>query len=385
MIDFELTDEQQLVRDTAREFAQRELLPRAATRDREGTFPVEELRHLAALGLLGVNLPERFGGAQAGVVAYSLAMTEIARVDASVAVAMAVTNMVGEVIAKFGTEAQQQTFLPKLTSGEAVAGAFGLSEPQAGSDPAAMATTAKRTPHGWRLDGAKQWITSGDRAGVIIVWAKSDPSAGGRGISAFIVRGDTPGLSAGKHEDKMGLRGSSTVPLLLEACEVPEDALLGTLGGGLAVALAALDGGRIGIASQALGIGQAALQAARSYVKERRQFGRALADFQAIQFRLAGMGTELEAARLLTLRAAWLKERERPFSREASMAKLFASEAAWRACDGAVQLHGGYGYTRDFPVERYLRDCRVTRIYEGTSEVQRIVIARSLQQRVSNA
>jgi len=385
MIDFELTDEQRLVRDTARDFATRELVPRAAARDRSGAFPVEELRALAKLGLLGVNLPESLGGAQAGVVAYSLAMTEIARADASVSVAMAVTNMVGEVIVKFGTDEQQRAWVPKLTSGQALVGAFGLSEPQAGSDPAAMATTAKRTANGWRLDGAKQWITSGDRAGVFVVWAKTDPTAGAKGISAFVVAGGTRGLSAGKHEDKMGLRGSSTVPLVFDDCELPEDALLGKLGGGLSVALAALDGGRIGIASQALGIGTAALASARAYVKERQQFGRPLADFQAIQFRLADVATELEAARLLTLRAAWLKEEGRPFSREASMAKLYASESAWRACDAAIQVHGGYGYTRDFPVERYARDCRVTRIYEGTSEVQRIVIARSLLQGAKSA
>jgi alkylation response protein AidB-like acyl-CoA dehydrogenase len=378
MIDFELTDEQQLVRETARGFAERELAPRAAARDRSGQFPVEELKALAGLGLLGVNLPEALGGAQAGVIAYSLAMTEVARADASVAVAMAVTNMVGEVIVRFGTEEQQQRFVPQLTSGAAVAGAFGLSEPQAGSDPGGMATTARRAGDGWKLDGNKQWITSGDRAGVIIVWAKTDLARGSKGISAFIVPGGTPGLTAGKHEDKMGLRGSSTVPLSLVDCVVGADALLGKLDGGLSVALAALDGGRIGIASQALGIGQAALAAAKSYVRQRVQFGRVLADFQAIQFRLADVATELEAARLLTLRAAWLKEQGRPFTREASMAKLYASEAAWRACDAAIQVHGGYGYTRDFPVERLARDCRVTRIYEGTSEIQRIVIARSL-------
>ena len=385
MIDFELSDEQRLVRDTARDFATRELAPKAAGRDRSGAFPVEELRALAKLGLLGVNLPESLGGAQAGVVAYSLAMTEIARADASVSVAMAVTNMVGEVIVKFGTDEQQRAWVPKLTSGEALVGAFGLSEPQAGSDPAAMSTTAKRSAGGWRLDGAKQWITSGDRAGVFIVWAKTDPTAGAKGISAFVVAGGTPGLSAGKHEDKMGLRGSSTVPLVFDGCELGEDALLGKVGGGLSVALAALDGGRIGIASQALGIGTAALEATRAYVKQRVQFGKPIAEFQAVQFRIADAATELEAARLLTMRAAWLKEHGRVFSREASMAKLYASEAAWRACDAAIQLHGGYGYTRDFPVERYARDCRVTRIYEGTSEVQRIVIARSLLQDVKSA
>jgi acyl-CoA dehydrogenase len=366
----------QMVRETAREFATRELVPRAVERDRTDAFPVEELRALGRLGLLGVNIPERLGGAEAGVVAYSLAMQEIAYADASVAVAMAVTNMVGEIVCKFGSEDVQRKLVPRLTSGEAVAGAFALSEPQAGSDPAGMTTTAKRIPGGFRLDGAKQWITSGDRAGVVVVWAKTDPQAGSKGISAFVVEGPTPGMSAGKHEDKMGLRGSSTVPLLFDGCEIPESALLGKLGGGLSVALTALDGGRIGIASQALGIGRAALASALAYAKERKQFGRPIGDNQAIQFMLADMATELDAAELLTLRAASLKERGVPFSREASMAKLYASEACGRACDKAVQIHGGYGYTREFPVERYLRDARVTRIYEGTSEVQRIVIAR---------
>jgi alkylation response protein AidB-like acyl-CoA dehydrogenase len=383
-MDFQLSEDQALIQGTAREFAQKELAPRAAARDRSGAFPVEELKQLGRLGLLGVNVPEEVGGAAAGVVAYSLAMQEIAAADASVSVAMAVTNMVGEVICKFGTDEQKRRWVPRLTSGDAIAGAFALSEPQAGSDPASMTTTAKRTASGWRLDGAKQWITSGDRAGVLIVWAKNDPQAGGRGISAFIVDGGAHGLTAGRHEDKMGLRGSSTVPLVLDGCEVGEDALLGKPGGGMTVALTALDGGRIGIASQALGIGRAALDAAVAYAKERRQFGRPIAENQALQFMLADRASELEAAQLLTMRAALGKERGGAFSREASMAKLYATEAAWRACDTAVQVHGGYGYTREFPVERYLRDVRVSRIYEGTSEVQRIVIARSILQGVAS-
>jgi alkylation response protein AidB-like acyl-CoA dehydrogenase len=374
MISFDLTDEQLEVQRVARDFADRALAPRAAERDRTGEFPVRELLQLAELGLLGVNIPSQYGGAEAGAIAYSLAMTEIARADASVSVAMAVTNMVGEVICCFGTDEQKQKYVPRLTSGQAVAGAFALSEPQAGSDPASMSTFATRTANGWRLDGAKQWITSGDRAGVFIVWAKTDAKK----ISTFLVEGGTPGLSAGKHEDKMGLRGSSTVPLVFDGCELPESALLGQLGGGLSVALTALDGGRIGIASQSLGLGRAALEAATKYARERVQFGKPLADFQATQFKLADMATQLDAARLLTLRAAWLKEQGKPFSQEASMAKVYASETAGRVCDHAVQIHGGYGYTREYPVERYLRDARVTRIYEGTSEVQRIVIARSL-------
>jgi alkylation response protein AidB-like acyl-CoA dehydrogenase len=378
VIEFALNETQQMVQKAAAQIAGRLLAPRAATRDREGTFPLDEMSALAEAGLLGVNVPEELGGAGAGVVAYAVAMEEIARADASVAVTMAVTNMVAEVITRFGTEAQRRKYVPKLTSGEAVAGSFALSEPQAGSDPAGMTTTATRTGDGWVLDGAKQWITSGDRAGVMVVWAKSDRAAGAKGISCFLVERGTPGLHVGKHEDKMGIRGSSTVPLTFDGCRVPADALLGELGGGFKIALAALDGGRIGIGSQALGIGRAALEAARAYAKQRVQFGRPIADNQAIQWMLADTATELEAARCLVRRAAWLKEAGRPFTREASMAKLYATEAAYRACDRAVQIHGGYGYTREFPVERLLRDVRVTRIYEGTSEIQRHVIARAL-------
>jgi alkylation response protein AidB-like acyl-CoA dehydrogenase len=372
VIAFDLGDEQREIQRVARELAERVLLPRAAARDRTGEFPTAEIEQLGELGLLGINVPSQYGGAEAGVVAYSLAMTEIGRGDASVAVAMSVTNMVAEILCRFGSDQQKQRFVPILTGGKP--GAFALSEPQAGSDPSSMTTTATRTASGWRLDGAKQWITTGDRAAVVIVWAKTDAKK----ISTFIVPGGTKGMTAGKHEDKMGIRGSSTVPLIFDCCELPEDALLGQLGGGLSVALAALDGGRIGIASQALGIGRAALEAATAYARVRAQFGKPLADFQATQLKLADMATQLEAARLLTLRAAWLKEQGRPFTREASMAKVWSSETAGRVCDHAVQIHGGYGYTREYPVERLLRDARVTRIYEGTSEVQRIVIARSL-------
>ena len=381
---FELDETELLVQKTARTFAERVLAPKAAERDRTEAFPVAELRQLAELGLLGVNIPSELGGAEAGPVAYALAMQEVARADASVAVAMAVTNMVGEVICAFGTEEQKHRTVPRLTSGEAIAGSFALSEVQAGSDPGGMSTTATRTERGWRLDGSKQWITSGDRAGVMIVWAKT---AGARSLSTFLLEREVdadgiarplPGLGVGKHEDKMGLRGSSTVPLTFEGCELPESALMGQLGEGLKVALLALDGGRIGIASQAIGIARAALDVARRYVKERHQFGKALAEFQATQFRLADMATDLDAAHLLTLRAAYKKGADLAFSSEASMAKLWATETAGRVCDDALQLLGGYGYTRDFPIERYYRDVRVTRIYEGTSEIQRLVIARAL-------
>lgn len=376
-MDLELTETQALVRNTARTFARERVAPGARERDRTGTFPAELLREMAELGLLGVAVPAAYGGAEAGATAYALAMMEIAEACASTAVAMAVTNMCAELISKFGTEAQKQRYVTRLTSGDAVAGAFALSEPQAGSDASALDTRASRRGDGWVLDGAKQWITSGDRAGVMVVWARTG-GTGASGLSAFIVEGGTPGLVVGRHEDKMGLRASSTVPLLFEDCRLPGDALLGGEGEGFKLAMMALDGGRIGIASQACGVTRAALSAAVRYTKDRRAFGKSISDFQAVRFMLATIQTELAAAELLTFRAANLKESGRPFTREASMAKVFASELANRAADRAVQLHGGYGYIDEFPVERYLRDARVQTIYEGTSEIQRLVIAREL-------
>jgi alkylation response protein AidB-like acyl-CoA dehydrogenase len=378
MIDFELSEEQQLIQATARDFAREVLLPQARNRDRDQTFPVAELKRLASIGLLGVNVPQSLGGSEAGAVAYALAMMELASGCASTTVAVAVTNMVSEIIVKYGSEAQQHEHVPRLQSGEYVCGAFALSEPHTGSDAAALKTSARRVDDGWIVNGSKQWITSGDHSGILIVWAKTSPAGGARGLSAFLVRAGTPGLVVGKHEDKMGLRGSTTVPLTFEDMKLPADALLGREGDGFKIAMEALDGGRIGVASQAFGIGRAALQAATAYAKERKAFGNLLAEFQAIQWMLADSATELEAARLLVLRAAWLKEHGQPFTREASMGKVFSSEAAWRACDRALQVHGGNGYVREYDVERYLRDVRVTRIYEGTSEVQRIVIARTL-------
>ncbi len=374
-MELELTDVQKLVRDSARGYAQQHIAPRAAQIDRDGRIPREILDGLAELGLFGVNVPERLGGAEAGVVAYSLAMQEVARACASTAVTMAVTNMVGEVIATFGTDAQREKYNPRLCDGTLRAGSFALSEPEAGSDPGAMSTTARRDGDSWVIDGSKQWITSGDFAGVFVVWARTG-GAGTRGISCFLVEAGTPGLTVGRHEEKMGLRGSSTTGLHFESCRVPASALLGEENGGFKIAMMALDGGRIGIASQAIGIADAALSAAKAYAKERKTFGAPIADYQAIQWMVADSETELDAARLLTMRAAWLKERGGRFSAQAAMAKLYASEAAWRICDRAVQIHGGYGYTREFPVERHLRDVRVTRIYEGTSEIQRVVISR---------
>ncbi len=323
-------------------------------------------------------VPEALGGAGAGAVAYSLAMQELARGDASVSVAVSVTNMVAELIATIGTPAQAAAHVPRLTSGEAVAGAFALSEPQAGSDPAAMTTRAVRDGSGWRLSGAKQWITSGDHAGVLVVWAITDPAAGHKGITAFLVRGGVPGLTVARLEDKMGLHGSSTAQLVLEDVRVSDDDILGGLGGGFRLAMMALDGGRIGIASQAIGIARGALEAAIGYAGERVTFGQPIIKHQAIGNMLADAATWLDAGALMTLRAAAAKEAGKPFGREAAMAKLFATEHASKICDIAIQVHGGYGYTRDFPVERAWRDARVTRIYEGTSEIQRLVIARHL-------
>ena len=380
---FEPSEEQRLIETTARQFAEQALRPMAAERDQKSLFPARELRQLGELGLLGVNVPAEYGGSEAGVVAYSLAISEIAAVDASVSVAMAVTNMVAEVLCTFGTAQQKKTYVPRLCSGEATAGAFALSEPQAGSDAASLQTVAERVQGGYVLTGSKQWITSGDQAGVIVAWARTDGGKADKrnqsaGLSAFVVEGGTPGLTAGRPEHKLGLRGSTTVPLTFDGCFVPESARLGQEGDGFKIAMVALDGGRIGIASQAVGVGRAALSAARAYAKERKQFGQAIADFQAIGNMLADAATQLEAARLLALRAAFLKEQKLPFSQKAAMAKLYASEAAGRICDMALQVHGGYGYTAEFPVERYLRDARVQRIYEGTSEIQRLVIARSV-------
>ena len=380
-VDLELNETQRLIVSTARDFVDQRITPVARELDEEERFPDEILAGLVELGMMGVNIPAELGGAEAGAVAYSLAMMEVARGCASTAVTMAVTNMVGEIITHFGSQAQRERYVPKLTGGEYVAGAFALSEPEAGSDPGAMKTSATLDGEHWVLNGPKQWITSGGKCGVMVVWARTDTPEqrrGNKGISCFLVERGTPGLKIGKDEDKLGLRASETVPLSFEECRIPKDARLGDEGRGFRVAMMALDGGRIGIASQAIGIATGALEEAIAYAKDRKQFGKPIAEFQALQWMIADSHTELEAARLLTLRAAFLKEKGEPFTREAAVAKLFASEAAGRICDRALQIHGGYGYVRDFAVERHLRDVRVTRIYEGTSEIQRLVIARSL-------
>ena len=377
---FQPDEHQLLVQETARKYAQESLAKVARRLDREGRFPAEQLRELAELGMMGVNVQEEYGGAQAGAVAYALAMIEIAQACASTAVTMAVTNMVAETIVKFGTPEQKRRYVPELTSGRFAAGSFALSEPSGGSDAASLRTFARRDGNTWILNGEKQWITSGDRAGVITVWARTRPEKGSRGISAFLVEGGQPGLRVGKHEDKMGLRASTTVSLSFEDLRLRADQLFGEEGHGFPIAMSALDGGRISIAAQAVGVGLAALRASVAYTKERRAFGQFIGDFQAIRFLLADCDTQIEAARLLTLNAAALKEQGRPFSRECSIAKLFATETANRVCDTAVQVHGGYGYIDEFPVERHYRDIRASTIYEGTSEVQRLVIARDLLQ-----
>jgi alkylation response protein AidB-like acyl-CoA dehydrogenase len=377
-MDFELSEIERAVQETARRYAREAIAPAAAENDRLRRFPADLVRGLGALGLLAVNVPAAHGGSEAGPVAYAVALAEIAAADCAVAVTMGVTNMVGEVIARHGSEAQKARCLPRLASGEWLAGSFALSEPQAGSDAAALATRAVRRGDRWVIDGAKQWITSGDVAGVLVVWAKTDPAAGVNGITAFLVEGGTPGLVVGRHEEKMGIRASPTVALTFEGCEVPDEARLGEVGEGYRIALGALAGGRIGIGAQATGTIRAALDASVRYAKDRTTFGVPIASHQAIAFMLADMATEHDAARLLTLRAAALKGQGLPFAREASMAKLYASEAAQRAVTRAVQIHGGYGYTDEFPVERHFRDARVQTIYEGTSEIQRLVIAREL-------
>jgi alkylation response protein AidB-like acyl-CoA dehydrogenase len=377
MLDFQPSDAQAAVQVQARRFAQEVLEPRAAVLDREGGFPHDNIAQAAAAGLLGVNIPEALGGRGAGVVAYSLAVTETARACAATTVAICVSNMVAEVVTHFGTEDQRTGYVPRLCRGELVVGAFALSEPGAGSDPGAMRTKATRTDRGWVIEGSKLWITSGSDAGLFVVWARTSAAPGTRGISTFLVPGDVPGLVRGKPEHKLGLCGSTTTAIDFEGCEVGPEALLGEEGRGFPVAMMALDGGRVGIASQALGIGLAAIETATRIAAA----DEALASEQWVQWALADSATELDAARLLTLRAAWRKEEGRPFSREASIAKVFTSERAFAACNRAVEVLGAAGCDEALPVERGLRDVRVAMIYEGTSEVQRIVISRDVMRR----
>ncbi len=382
-MDFELTEEQKIIQETAARFAKQELEPVAAELDETKNREIlkKNLKKLAELGFNGLAIDPQYGGTGAGSVAFSLALTELGKGCASTAVTTSVTNMVAEVIQAVGTEEQKQKYIPPLCDGTFYAGSFGLTESGAGSDPAAMRTTAVLDGDHWVLNGQKIFISSAEYAGLFVVWAVTDKDAPkGKGISAFLVEPDFPGFTVGKDEKKMGQLGSSTNELILEDCKVPKENLLGELNRGYRIAISELAGGRIGIGSMALGIGLAAMDFATQYAKERIQFDVPIIQHQAIQWMIADNYTRLEAARWLLLRAAYLKDKKKPYMKEASMAKLFATEAANKACYDAMQMLGGYGYTKDFPIERYYRDVRVTTIYEGTSEIQRLIIARHYMQ-----
>ena len=376
-MDFSLTPEQREIQALARDVAESEIVPHAATWDREHRFPRELIGKLGALGLMGVCVPEEYGGAGSDFLSYVLVLEELSRADAGVGVTVAVhTSAATLPILAFGTEEQKQRFVPALARGETI-GAFALTEPDAGSDAGSLRTAAVPEGDGWRISGSKQWITNGSHAGTFVLFARTDQStAGPRGVSAFLL--DSEHVQVTREEEKLGLNSSSTADLRIDGALVGRDRLLHEERKGFVVAMATLDGGRIGIAAQAVGIAQAAYEAARAYALERRQFGKRIGDFQAIQFKLADMATEIDAARLLTYRAAWLKQEGLPHAAEGAKAKLFASETARRQTGEAIQILGGYGYTKEFPVERYYRDAKMTEIYEGTSEVQRIVIARSI-------
>ncbi|MBE0503283.1 MAG: acyl-CoA dehydrogenase family protein [Desulfuromonadales bacterium] len=377
----ELSEEQKLIQETARDFAKAELEPVAAQLDQgDDRAPLlANLKKLAELGFMGLNVQETYGGCEAGVVAFSVAMTEIARACASTAVTVSVNNMVCEVIQAIGSEEQRRAYIPKICSGEFSAGAFALTETGAGSDPSGMTTQAVEDGDSFILNGSKIFITSAPYAGVFVVWAVTDKNAPkGKGISCFLVEAGTPGLIIGKEEKKMGQHASATNEVIFSDCRIPKSALMGKLNDGFRTAVAELAGGRIGIGSLGLGIGLAAMDYASRYAGERVQFGQKISSFQAIQWKIADAYTELEAARLLLLSAAYRKESGKAFAKEASMAKLFATEAANKACYQALQMLGGYGYTQDFPVERYARDARITAIYEGTNEIQRVIIAREI-------
>lgn len=372
------TEDQRMIRDAARAFATEMLAPNAAQWDHDAHLPDAIVAQLGELGLLGMIVPQELGGSYTDYVAYALAMEEVAAGDAACATMMSVHNSVGcGPILGFGTPAQKDRWLADMAAGRVI-GAFCLTEPQAGSEANNLRTRAELRDGKWVLNGAKQFVTNGQRAGVAIVFAMTDPEAGKRGISAFLVPTDTPGFIVGKPEKKMGIRASDTCPITFENCAIPEENLLGHRGEGLKIALSNLEGGRIGIAAQALGIARAAFDKARRYAGERVQFGKPIAEHQAIQQKLADMAVQINAARLLVHHAAKLRTAGLPCLSEASQAKLFASEMAERVCSDAIQIHGGYGYLADYEVERHYRDARITQIYEGTSEVQRMVIARQL-------
>ncbi len=375
-MDFELTEEHRLVQATVREWATSRLLPLAAEIDRTGRYPPGLIRELGDLRLTGVFVPEEYGGGGMDTISYCIAIEEIARAEAALAAVVSVNNSLDcYPISAFGTEAQKRAYLPDLARGQKL-GCYCLTEPTAGSDAGSLRATARDNGDCWVLNGTKIFVTNGVEAEILIIYARTGPDAGSRGISAFIAEKGDPGLAVGKVEHKLGIRASSTCEIVLEDCRLPKGRLLGEPGKGFHIALATLDGGRIGIAAQALGIARAAMEEAAAYALERRQFGRPIAEFEAIQWKLADMATRIQAGRLLMYRAAWVRDQGRRHTGEASMAKLFASETAMWAANQAVQIFGGYGYIQDYPAERHFRDAKITEIYEGTSEVQRMVIAR---------
>ena len=378
-MDFRPTPEQIMVRDMVRDFAGQEIAPRVKDYERKGEFPHDIIAKIAGLGLAAPAIPEKYAGGGVDAVAYCLVLEELARADASVAVTISVNNSVCcWPILAFGTEDQKARYLVRCAKGEWLGG-FALTEPGAGSDASALKTRAVREPGGsWVLNGTKAWITNAGIGKVFVTIAVTDPEPGAKGTTAFLVEDSFPGFRVSKEEDKLGLRSSKTCEIVLEDCRVPPENVLGEIGSGVKIALATLDGARIGIAAQSIGIATAAYEASLAYAKTRVTFGKPIAEHQAIAFKLADMATQIEAARLLTYRAALLKDGGQPFKKEASMAKVYASEMCNRVCYEAIQIHGGYGYSKDYPVERFYRDARVTTIYEGTSEIQRFVIGREL-------
>jgi alkylation response protein AidB-like acyl-CoA dehydrogenase len=375
-MDLRPTDEQRLLRQTVREFAEAEMAPHTLEWDEAQRFPLDLLPKLAGLGLMGIQFPERYGGAAMGAVEYCICIEELARVDPSIALSVVAHNgLAAAHLYRFGSEAQRVRYLTPLAQGRHLGG-WGLTEPQAGSDAGSTRTAATRVADGWQLNGTKTFTTNGTLAGTFVVMAVTDPGRGHHGISAFVLERGTPGLASGRKENKLGMRASDTAELLLTDCVVPDDQRLGALGEGFIGALRVLDAGRIGIAALAVGLAQGAYEAARRHAVVREQFGQAIAGFQAIQFKLADMATQIEAARWLTYRAAYLQDRGRATTRESAMAKLFSSETAVRVAEEGVQIHGGYGFVKDYPAEKFFRDVKLTTIGEGTSEIQRLVIAR---------
>ncbi|MDM5196346.1 acyl-CoA dehydrogenase AcdA [Bacillus hominis] len=375
---FKLSEEHEMIRKMVRDFARNEVAPTAAERDEEERFDRALFDQMAELGLTGIPWPEEYGGIGSDYLAYVIAIEELSRVCASTGVTLSAhTSLAGWPIFKFGTEEQKQKFLRPMAEGKKI-GAYGLTEPSSGSDAGGMRTTAKRDGDHYILNGSKIFITNGGIADIYVVFALTDPDSKQRGTSAFIVESDTPGFSVGKKESKLGIRSSPTTEIMFEDCRIPVENLLGEEGQGFKVAMQTLDGGRNGIAAQAVGIAQGALDASVEYARERHQFGKPIAAQQGIGFKLADMATDVEAARLLTYQAAWLESEGLPYGKESAMSKVFAGDTAMKVTTEAVQVFGGYGYTKDYPVERYMRDAKITQIYEGTQEIQRLVISRML-------